>query len=122
MLGQTRRLPPAARQHTRRMTTTALRVPTGLCSPRAETYARKVSDFMQEHVYGAAEAAVWEHAMGPSRWQIPPIIEELKAKAKRAEEAQKAEAEEKTPWEETVAGIEEKFWTTVGGKDASGTE
>ena len=83
MLGQTRRLPPVARQHTRRMTTTALRVPTGLCSPRAETYARKVSDFMQEHVYGAAEAAVWEHAMGPSRWQIPPIIEELKAKAKR---------------------------------------
>ena len=47
---------------------------------------------------------------------------ELKAKAKRAEEAQKAEAEEKTPWEETVADIEEKFWTTVGGKDASGTE
>ena len=36
----------------------------------------------EQHVYGAAEKAVWKHAMGPDRWQIPAVIEELKAKAK----------------------------------------
>lgn len=53
-----------------------------MSSPRAQEYARKVNDFMQQHVYGEAEAAVWKHAMGPDRWQIPPVIESLKAKAK----------------------------------------
>jgi acyl-CoA dehydrogenase len=36
-----------------------------------------------QHVYGSAETAVWKHAMGPDRWQIPAVIEELKAKAKK---------------------------------------
>jgi len=53
-----------------------------LCSPRAEEYARKVTDFMQQNVYGAADAAVWKHAMSDDRWKIPLIIEELKGKAK----------------------------------------
>ena len=34
-----------------------------------------------QHVYGSAETAVWKHAMGPDRWQIPAVIEELKANA-----------------------------------------
>jgi len=35
-----------------------------------------------QNVYGAADAAVWKHAMSDERWKIPPVIEELKAKAK----------------------------------------
>ena len=41
-----------------------------------------VCNMREQHVYGAAEKAVWKHAMGPDRWQIPAVIEELKAKAK----------------------------------------
>ena len=47
---------------------------------------------------------------------------ELKAKAKRAEEASKADKVEGTPWDDIVKNIEEKFWETVGGKDAEGHE
>ena len=47
---------------------------------------------------------------------------ELKAKAKRAEEASSAGAAEATPWEETVKGIEEKFWESVGGKAEDAAE
>ena len=45
---------------------------------------------------------------------------ELRAKEKRQAEAANAVAEEKTPWEDTVKSIEEKFWETVGGRDTSG--
>ena len=37
---------------------------------------------------------------------------------KRMEEANAASAEEKTPWEDTVKGIEEKFWEAVGSGKA----
>jgi dynein intermediate chain 2 len=43
---------------------------------------------------------------------------ELKAKAKRAEDAQNAATkEDEMPWEETVKDVEEKFWNLVGLKD-----
>jgi hypothetical protein len=42
---------------------------------------------------------------------------ELRAKEKRAAEAATAETVDKTPWEETVKGIEEQFWETIGGKE-----
>ena len=43
---------------------------------------------------------------------------ELKAKAKRAEEAATAGAAEGMPWDETVKTIEEQFWSMVGGKES----
>ena len=45
----------------------------------------KLSGFMDEHVY-PNEATYYEqmHGFGTDRWQIPPIIEELKEKARAA--------------------------------------
>jgi len=43
---------------------------------------------------------------------------ELRAKEKRAAELSAGEPTEKTPWEESVKGIEEKFWEMIGGKEA----
>src|SRR5918992_3989404 len=42
----------------------------------------RVGAFMQEHVYPAEK--LFEHQLNelPSRWGVPPIMEELKAKAK----------------------------------------
>lgn len=42
---------------------------------------------------------------------------EQRAKEKRAAEAANQKPEESTPWEDTVKGIEEKFWETVGNRD-----
>jgi acyl-CoA dehydrogenase len=51
-------------------------------SPRAEDLRRRVSDFMEAHVYPAE--GVFEEQLNalPSRWGVPPIMEELKAKAR----------------------------------------
>ena len=51
-----------------------------------QTYWRnRVVDFMNEHVYPAE--AVWEqqmHDFGADRWQVPAVLDDLKAKAKAA--------------------------------------
>ena len=45
---------------------------------------------------------------------------ELRQKEKKAQEAAAQDANpEKTPWDETVKSIEEKFWETIGGPDAA---
>src|SRR3954470_17255038 len=51
-------------------------------SPRVEELKAKVTAFMEEHVYPAEDA--FERQLGelPSRWHVPPTMEELKAKAK----------------------------------------
>jgi len=42
---------------------------------------------------------------------------ELRAKEKRASELAASDPVEKTPWEENVKAIEEKFWEMIGSKD-----
>src|SRR5215207_3569413 len=51
-------------------------------SRRAEELRHRVTAFMEEHIYPAEE--VYERQLDelPSRWHVPPIMEELKAKAK----------------------------------------
>jgi dynein intermediate chain 2 len=47
---------------------------------------------------------------------------ELRQKEKRASEQAAGDQTEKAPWEETVKGIEEKFWEAIGGKEAAGEQ
>ena len=51
-------------------------------SPRAEDLRRRVAAFMEAHVYPAE--AVFEKQLDalPSRWGVPPVMEELKARAR----------------------------------------
>src|SRR5580765_6109648 len=51
-------------------------------SEKVKRLQGQVQDFMAEYVYPAEK--VFEHQLSeaPSRWQIPPIMEELKAKAR----------------------------------------
>ena len=51
-------------------------------SDRVQAIDARLADFMQSHITEAeAEFARWDH--DPSRrWSIPPLLEELKAKAK----------------------------------------
>ncbi|GLQ06827.1 acyl-CoA dehydrogenase family protein [Sneathiella chinensis] len=51
-------------------------------SARAEELRARVEAFMNEHVYAAEEAYKAHTETADDRWSIPPIIEELKAKAK----------------------------------------
>ena len=54
-------------------------------SPRCKDYLARVSAFMDKYVYEGEETYERQHqAFGPGegRWKIPPVIEELKAKAK----------------------------------------
>jgi acyl-CoA dehydrogenase len=51
-------------------------------SPRVEELKAKVTAFMEEHVYPAEEAFERELDTLPSRWHVPPTMEELKTKAK----------------------------------------
>ena len=53
-------------------------------SPKVEELRARVSAFMDQHVY-PAEAAYHHHTeTAADRWSIPPVMEELKAKAKAA--------------------------------------
>ena len=54
-------------------------------SPKQIAWRDRVRAFMQDHVY-RAENAYHTHARqeGEARWQIPPVIEELKAAAETA--------------------------------------
>ena len=53
-------------------------------SDKVKRLQQRVQAFMDEHVYPAE--AVFERQLNeaPSRWQIPPIMEELKEKARAA--------------------------------------
>jgi acyl-CoA dehydrogenase len=51
-------------------------------SDRAQETHRRVSEFMYTHVYAAEAVYAQQLDGGPSRWAIPPVMEELKAKAK----------------------------------------
>jgi alkylation response protein AidB-like acyl-CoA dehydrogenase len=53
-------------------------------SARCKDYLARISDFMERHVYEGAETYERQHAaFGPEgRWKVPPVIDELKEKAK----------------------------------------
>jgi alkylation response protein AidB-like acyl-CoA dehydrogenase len=56
-------------------------------SPRCKDYLARVAAFMDAHVYEGEETYERQHAAfgpGDGRWRVPPVIEELKAKAKAA--------------------------------------
>ena len=51
-------------------------------SKRTREYQEQVTDFMVRHVYPNEQTFVDQLDAGPTRWQVPPIMEELKAKAR----------------------------------------
>jgi acyl-CoA dehydrogenase len=51
-------------------------------SPKTEGLRAQLQSFMDREVYPAEKVFEQQLAEAPSRWQIPPIMEELKAKAK----------------------------------------
>src|SRR5215472_8185666 len=51
-------------------------------SDKVKRLQAKVRDFMDEHVYPAEKVFEEQLDVQPSRWQIPPIMEELKKKAR----------------------------------------
>ncbi|MBI3104319.1 MAG: acyl-CoA dehydrogenase family protein [Candidatus Rokubacteria bacterium] len=51
-------------------------------SKRTKEYMEQVKDFMDKHVYPNEKAFSEQVRSGPTRWQVPPIMEELKAKAR----------------------------------------
>src|SRR5580692_10478333 len=53
-------------------------------SPKVQRLQAQLADFMQREVYPAEPIFERELAEAPSRWQIPPVMEELKKKARAA--------------------------------------
>ena len=53
-------------------------------SPKVLDLRSKVSKFMDEYVYPNEQTFEDQLNAGPDRWQIPPILEELKEQAKAA--------------------------------------
>jgi acyl-CoA dehydrogenase len=51
-------------------------------SPKVQRLQAQLADFMQREVYPAEPIFERELAEAPSRWQIPPVMEELKKKAR----------------------------------------
>src|SRR5262245_55834108 len=51
-------------------------------SKRSREYLEQLTDFMVRHVYPSEQTFLDQLDGGPTRWQVPPIIEELKAKAR----------------------------------------
>jgi acyl-CoA dehydrogenase len=52
-------------------------------SEKTRFLQKKLSGFMDEHIYPNEAAYYRQHAEG-ERWTTPPLLEELKAKAKAA--------------------------------------
>ena len=52
-------------------------------SPRVKEMQKRLTAFMDEHIY-PNEPAYYEHTRGDKRWEPVPIIEELKPKARKA--------------------------------------
>jgi acyl-CoA dehydrogenase len=53
-------------------------------SPRSQDLAQRVTAFMAEHVYPAEPIFARQLAEAPDRWIVPPVMEELKVKARAA--------------------------------------
>src|ERR1051326_4075978 len=51
-------------------------------SDKVKHLSAQVEAFMAEHVYPAEQVFEEQLNAGPSRWQIPPVMEELKEKAR----------------------------------------
>src|SRR3954467_837917 len=51
-------------------------------SPRVEDLKQRVTAFMEEHVFPAEDVFERQLEELPSRWHVPPVMEELKAKAR----------------------------------------
>jgi len=51
-------------------------------SKKTKMYMEQVTDFMNKHVVPNEQVFSDQLNSGPTRWQIPPIMEELKAKAR----------------------------------------
>uniref|UniRef100_A0A8B9HP84 Acyl-CoA dehydrogenase family member 11 n=1 Tax=Astyanax mexicanus TaxID=7994 RepID=A0A8B9HP84_ASTMX len=56
-----------------------------LQSPKGHAVLQQVQQFMKQHVLPAQQVKYYaKHTDGPQRWQTPPVLEELKAKARAA--------------------------------------
>ena len=53
-------------------------------SAKAQDFAQRLTAFMEEHVYPAEKVYHDQHVQHGDRWAVPPIIEELKEKARSA--------------------------------------
>ncbi len=53
-------------------------------TPRASDYHQRLRAFMDEHVYPNEPTYLEQHGASEDRWQVPPIVEQLKAKAQAA--------------------------------------
>src|SRR5499425_2324914 len=51
-------------------------------SKKTKMYMEQLTDFMSKHIYAAEPIFHEQLNSGPTRWQVPPIMEELKAKAR----------------------------------------
>jgi acyl-CoA dehydrogenase len=51
-------------------------------SPRVKAYLDQLTDFMNRHVYPNERTFVEQLETQPTRWQVPPIMEELKTRAR----------------------------------------
>jgi acyl-CoA dehydrogenase len=51
-------------------------------SKKTKMYMEQLTDFMNKHVVPNEQVFTDQLNSGPTRWQIPPIMEELKAKAR----------------------------------------
>jgi acyl-CoA dehydrogenase len=53
-------------------------------SDKTQALIERLQDFMEAHIYPNEDAFYAEHAALPDRWEVPPMMEELKTKAKEA--------------------------------------
>ncbi len=53
-------------------------------SPKVRELQARVTDFMQQHVYPNERLYYESLDDGPTRWQVPPVMEELKERARDA--------------------------------------
>jgi alkylation response protein AidB-like acyl-CoA dehydrogenase len=53
-------------------------------SEKAQQYLGKLGRFMDEHIYPNEEEMRRQHEALPDRWQVPPLLDELKKKARAA--------------------------------------
>jgi acyl-CoA dehydrogenase len=51
-------------------------------SARSRQYMDHLTEFMDKHVYPNEQTFVDQLNSGPTRWRVPPVMEELKAKAR----------------------------------------
>ena len=53
-------------------------------SAKAKAFEERLAAFMDAHIHPAEAVYHDQHCAAPSRWHVPPIIDELKAKARAA--------------------------------------